>query len=256
MWQSILSGSSRVEEQHFTIAEKNINISCGGSANNPNWLQMGCRQGEKAFGAFALLDYLNAIRTMTLSQGGQKPGASNASQLRDVVVMTDSGDWVYEQIQLLPRHEREFWHIHVFPAGKNHRSVSTEGGVDFLASLEVVKQCSYFVGMISCSYAAKYILGAMCMRHALPRGLEDPDPDGAARVRSENSGVSTAERPRLRKLKGRRRWRGEDRENARVHYSAWRKTWEREHRMMECPAFFDACWNAAKPDTAELFVES
>lgn len=251
MWQSILNGSSSIEEQHYTNAERNINISCGGSANNPNWLQMGCRQGEKAFGAFALLDYLDAIRTMT---GGPGPGVSNASQVRDVVVMTDSGDWVYEQIQLLPRHEREFWHIHVFPAGRNHRSVSTEGGVDFLASLEVVKQCSSFVGMISCSYAAKFILGAMCMRHALPRALDDPE--GTARVRSENSGVPTAERPGLRRLKGRRRSRGGDRENARLHYSAWRKTWEREHRMMECPAFFDACWNAAKADTVELFVES
>jgi len=245
MWQSILNGSSSIEERHFTIAERNINISCGGSANNPNWLQMGCRQGEKAFGAFSLQDYLDAIRTMTLPRG-----QATSSAVRDVVVMTDSGEWVYEQIQLLPRHEKDFWHIHVFPAGQNHRSVSTDGGVDFLASLEAVKQCSYFVGMVSCSYASKFILGSMCMRHALPRGWDDLDG-----TENSNSTVPAVERTSLRRLKGRRR-RGEGNENSRVHYSTWRKTWEREHRMMECPAFFDACWNAAKADTAEILVES
>ena len=32
-------------------------------------------------------------------------------------------------------------------------------------------------------------------------------------------------------------------------------TSERE-RMMGCPAFFDACWNAARADTADILIES
>ena len=146
------------KDKIFEIPEKNIRIPCSTDPyGNPDVVQLGCSFGNVSFGAYTLLDYLHAVETVTNGDNG----------VRTVVIMTDSGDWLERQQRELPLEVKSKWTLRVLPAEVNNRAFTTPNGVNFLASLEAIRQCEYFVGMTSCSFAARYILGAMCMRHGI-----------------------------------------------------------------------------------------
>lgn len=151
------SKPENIKTGFFSIPEKGINETCDEHLpGRPDFEQLGCSRGAQAFGAITLRHYLDAVDRA-------------APDIKHVVIMTDSGDWLEEQRRNLTAEYTSRWHLHVIPALPKHRENMASNGINFLASLALLRQCDVFVGPVGCSAATQHIMGSLCVHH----GLED-----------------------------------------------------------------------------------
>lgn len=125
---------------------------CNAHKNDINAADLGCDL-DIPFGALTLEHYLNA--SAIVSRG-----------TRNVFIMTDDGDWLKREVtDLTSEGKSSPWSIYVLPAPPNHRAVLLENGVNFLASLEIARQCSGLVGH-SRSAVTNALHKLMCFKHS------------------------------------------------------------------------------------------
>ena len=122
---------------------------------------LGCF-AKHSFGELTLVDFLTRGQTLL-------PSAKTA------FVMTDDGDWLEEQIRLLPHSNSSVahWKIGRLAAQVEARNEyrtdklavnNTRYSVDFWTSISAARQCQAFVGHFG-SALSYFVYAAMCFAH-------------------------------------------------------------------------------------------
>jgi hypothetical protein len=130
--------------------EDDIDLSCFALQ------EFGCTD-RYPFGGLSLIDYINKAKLL-------QPYVEN------VFIMTDDDAWLHHELSSLVKKNIHIYHIAARDDVRHHDSPNaTENGIDFFASLSLIRQCDSFVGHFR-SQISDLLYQAMCFHHGSTTG--------------------------------------------------------------------------------------